>query len=328
MRRLVGRGGCVVAGLAGVLALVVPAGCDRTADRSALAPSGSGRVLFQLPDNTVQLVEARPSGAVLNLSARLGVRGTATLSLNGRYVAVSTADGCVAVSTGDFTRLEKVTSHGACVAGYPESMHLSDDGTVLVFNASGTHQRDIFVVRRSGPDDWSQPRDLTASGPFQVNKLPRLNPDASRVVFDCGDGPDSDEGTSLCEVGTGADPVVRTVLREPVGSGEQAWTAFHSPNYRPDGGLVFECHHPHEELVCALPAGSVTPVRLTAAGVSNDNSPCAFPDGRVASLLDTGTHVLRLTASDGTQPVTIEDRFDILDAGIYCGGIGSGTPKS
>ncbi len=309
--------------LAGAIALglLVPAGCGT--DRAPLAPSDSGRVLFRLPDNTVELVDAQPSGTVLNLTARLGVTGTAALSLNGRYVAVSTSDGCVALSTGDFTRLEKVTAHGSCVAEYPESMHVSDDGTLLVFNASGVHQRDIFVVRRLGPDNWSQPRNLTGSGPFDVNKLPRLDQDATRVVYDCADSPDSDEGTSLCEVGTGTGAVVRTVLREPVGSGEQAWTAFHSPSYRPDGGLVFECHHPHEELVCALPAGSVTSVRLTAAEVSNDNSPCVFPDGRVASLLDSGVHVLRLTAPDGTHPVTVEDRYDILDAGIYCGGVSS-----
>ncbi len=112
------------------------------------------------------------------------------------------------------------------------------------------------------------------------------------------------------------DPVVRTLLREPVGTGDQAWTAFHSPSYRPDGRLVFECHHPHEELLCALPAGYSAPVRLTAAGTSNDNSPGAFPDGRVASLLDTGVHMLRVTAQDG-YPVGCQYSVTRLELAIF-----------
>jgi hypothetical protein len=83
---------------------------------------------------------------------------------------------------------------------------------------------------------------------------------------------------------------------------------------------VCECHHPGEELVCALPAGATTPIRLTAPGLSNDNSPCVFADGRVASLVDTGTHTLRVADPDGTGSVVVDGRDDVLDAGIYCGG--------
>jgi hypothetical protein len=299
-----------------VLVAFAVAGCGAARDTSPIPASGSGRVLFQLPDRTVELVDATPHGRVVNLSARLGVTGTAAMSLSGRYLAVSTADGCAAVSTGDFTRLEMVTSKGTCVAQYAESMDVSDDGALLVFNASGTHQRDIFAVRRHGPDDWGQPVDLTGSGPFDVNKLPRLNADATKIVYDCSDGDQSDEGTQICEVGTGGGDRARTVLKAPLGS----WTAFHSPSYRPDGGLVFECHHPHEELVCAMPAGAVAPTRLTAAGQSNDNSPCTFLDGRVASLIDTGIHTIRVVRPDGTDPVVVESDTDVLDAGIYCGG--------
>ncbi len=90
------------------------------------------------------------------------------------------------------------------------------------------------------------------------------------------------------------------MLAEPVGSGDTAWTSFHSPAY--------------------LPSGGSQPRRFTAAGVSNDNSPCAFDDGRVASLLDTGRHSLRLTGRDGTAPVVVYDKQDITDAGIYCDG--------
>jgi hypothetical protein len=287
--------------------------------RGALPAPDHGRVLFELPDKSVHLVEAAAHGKVADLSARLHGTGPATMSLNGAWVAVSLDDGCVAVATGDFTHAEKVTSHGTCVAQYAETMHLSGDGNLLIYNGSGTHQRDLFAVRRTGPDDWSQPRNLTAAGPFAVNKLPRLNADASTVVFDCGNGAESDEGTSICAVDTAGGPV-RTVLAAPLGTGDAAWTAFHSPAYRPDGGLVFECHHPHEELVCALPAGAATPTRVTVAGRSNDNSPCVFPDGRIASLLDTGIHQLRVVRADGTDAVTVTSDQDVLDVGIYCGG--------
>jgi hypothetical protein len=301
------------------LAVLIVAGCDNPPSAQPLVP-GQSRVLFRLADGTATLVDARAHGAVVNLSARLHVDGTATMSLNGRYLAVTTADGCAAVSTGDFTKLEKVVANGTCVAPYPESVHLADSGDLLVYNGSGVHQRDLFAVRRIGPHNWSRPANLTGSGPFEFNRLPRLNPDATMVVYDCGNTPDSDENTSICAVGTGTDAKIRTVLAEPVGSGDTAWTSFHSPAYLPTGGLVFECHHPHEELLCSLPSGGSAPQRFTAPGVSNDNSPCAFSDGRVASLLDTGTHTLRLVDAGGAGPVVPYDKQDILDVGIYCGG--------
>lgn len=299
-----------------ISAALIVAGCDNT---PPVVP-GSSRVLLRLAGGGVDLVDARAHGGVVDLSARLHVDGTATMSLDGEYVAVTTADGCAAVSTGDFTTLEKVVSNGACVAAYPESMHIADHGDLLVYNGPGVHQRDLFAVRRIGPHNWSRPENLTGSGPFAFNRLPRLSTDATTVVYDCGNTPDSDENTNICEVGTGAGATVRTVLAEPIGSGDAAWTSFHSPAYLPSGGLVFECHHPHEELLCTLPPGGSAPQRFTAPGVSNDNSPCAFRDGRVASLVDTGIHTLRLVSGDGTGSVVAYDKQDILDAGIYCGG--------
>jgi hypothetical protein len=172
------------------------------------------------------------------------------------------------------------------------------------------------VVRRAGPDRWSQPRNLTATGRFDFNKLPRLNGGATEVAYDCANGPESDEGTSVCAVGTDGSAAPRTVLAAPGGG----WTAFHSPAYLPGGGLVFECHQPSEELVCTVPAGGSAPRRITPTGTTNDNSPCAFPDGRVASLVDTGIHTLRVADGEGQNPVTVQDKDDILDVGIYCGG--------
>ena len=296
--------------LAGSLAL---SGCGHDAP-APLPASGAGRVLYELPDKTVHLVDAVPHGTDVDLSARLHVTGPAAISLDGTALVAGTDDGCLAVSTGGFATLEKLTSHGACVARYAETAHVSGDGTVVVFNVSGTHPRDLFLVRRNGSDDWTQPRNLTGSGGYEYSKLPRLNADATAVVYDCSHGAESDEGTNVCEVDL-ATGTVRARLEAPV----DGWTAFHSPAYRPDGGLVFECHHPGEELVCVLPPGAHTPTRLTAPGVSNDNSPCVLPDGRVASLLDTGIHTLRVVDASGTNPVPVEDRQDILDVGIFCG---------
>ncbi len=294
--------------LAGALLL---AGCGAAAPVPA---AGGGRVLFELPDKSLRLVAATAHGSLVDVSARLGVTGPGALSRNGSWLVASTDDGCLVVSTGDFTKAEKVAAHGSCVAQYADTVDVSGDGALVVFNASGTHERDLYAVRRNGSGDWSEPVELTGKGPYAVNKLPRLSDDAGTVVYDCSNGEESDEGTGICEVGTGGGDV-RTVLKQPLGD----WTAFHSAAYRPDGGLVFECHHPGEELVCALPPGAHDPVRVTAAGTSNDNSPCVLPDGRIASLLDTGTHVLHVVGPTGGDPVTVYDAQDVLDAGISCG---------
>jgi hypothetical protein len=311
------RAGWAVVGAVGCL---VAAACHAGPDRTPIPGAADGWVLYQVADRSVHLVQARPGGAVVNVSDRLAGTGPAALSHNGAWLAVTMADGCAAVSTGGFTELEKVTSHGTCTASYAESLDLSDDGTVLVFNGSGVHERDIFLTRRAGPDDWSPPRNLTGDGQYRYNKLPMLNADATEIVYDCSTGDQSDELVDLCRVPLSAPGGVHTVLAQPIGSGDQAWTSFHSPAYLPGGGYVFECHHPHEELVCVLPPGARQPVRLTTAGVSNDNSPCAFPDGRIASLLDTGIHTVRITRADGSDAFTAQDRADVLDVGIYCGG--------
>jgi hypothetical protein len=316
MRRVVAAGAVLL--LAGTAAGTV-AGCRTQAVRSA-SSRASGWVLFQLADRSVHMVAAVPHGLVLDLSGKLGATGPATLSRNAAWVALTTSDGCAAVSGGELDRLEKVTANGRCVAAYAESTHVSDRGDELVFTAgSDVHRRDVFLTHRDGPDRWTEPRNLTGSGPYAVNKLPVLSPDGGEVVFDCSDGDASDEGTNVCRAPTSGGAVT-TVLKAPLGDGGPGWTAFHSPAYLPGGGYAFECHHPHEELVCTLPAGAEQPVRYTAAGVSNDNSPCAFADGAIASLLDTGTHTIRVAKPDGSGAFTAYDREDVLDAGIYCGG--------
>ncbi|MBI3990147.1 MAG: hypothetical protein HY347_11095 [candidate division NC10 bacterium] len=91
---------------------------------------------------------------------------------------------------------------------------------------------------------------------------PAISADGSKVVFDCGDQPFGAEGTSLCEVGTNGTGfrVVLTPADSPPGFPDTG--ALHSPDYAPDGSIVFEADWDGERL-WRLPVDATEPVKIT-----------------------------------------------------------------
>jgi hypothetical protein len=97
----------------------------------------------------------------------------------------------------------------------------------------------------------------------------------------------------------------------------------HSPDYSPDGGIVFEADW-NGEKIWRLPPGSASPVLITDR-FSNDNSPSVLPDGRIVSLWlnrpeGLGYHEIKVMNADGSGYYMAYVDVDVADIGIGCGG--------
>jgi hypothetical protein len=96
----------------------------------------------------------------------------------------------------------------------------------------------------------------------------------------------------------------------------------HSGDFLPDGTIVFEGDWHAEQIWHRDATGALT--TLSPDGVTNDNSPCALPDGRVASLWlgrsgnPQGLHELKVMTTAGDSDMVITG-VDIADIGIGCG---------
>lgn len=195
-------------------------------------------------------------------------------------------------------------------------------GTRVVFDGGGgPHATDLWLTSREA-DGWTSPLLLTAASPYAYHSVPSLHPSEPRVVFDCGDEPYGGPGTAVCEVGLDGTGLVVVWSPAQAPAGTEPGGALHHPSYTPDGGLVFEGAWTGEEL-WSLPLGAAEPVRIRSDR-NNDNSPCALPDGRVASLwLDRpggeGLHELELKSLDGATAEVILPGEDVLDVALGCG---------
>jgi hypothetical protein len=149
--------------------------------------------------------------------------------------------------------------------------------------------------------------------------MPALSEDGTKVVFDC-DNSNSDVGEAICEVNTdGTD--FRVVFTPEMGPG-QIRNPLHSPDYAPNGAIVFEADWDGES-IWRLPAGSSTPVKIGSFG--NDNSPCVLSEGKVASLwLPGAIHDLKVMNADGSGHFKTTNGIDVFDIGIGCTSVQSG----
>jgi hypothetical protein len=196
-------------------------------------------------------------------------------------------------------------------------------GFVVYSAAGGPHTRDLWIARASagaqpGDGSYEAAMPLTTGSNFAMNDLPALTPDEQTVVFDCQQ-PSTAQSVNLCMVG-----VDGKGFRPIIGPNEVAGhtaTEVHSGDVLPDGTLVFEGDWLSEQIWRRDTAGTLA---RPAPSYTNDNSPCALPDGRIASLWlerpgnPMGFHELKVMTLDGTGTMVVTG-LDIADIGIGCG---------
>jgi Tol biopolymer transport system component len=310
------------------------AGCS---DNGA-GPSGSGhgRITYSLPNGDQFRIDARAGATPQNVSAALdalspGIDEWINTSPDGQWLLLSTERfhancngfACLAIVNGDLSSGEAILVGGNVVhaTGYSA---VAASGNVVVFEDEGvgTNTRDLWVTARVG-GNWTTPVAITGASPFLFNSHPAFAPDGSKVVFDCGNEPFGAQGTSICEVavtGSGFRIAVRPVDSPP---GMPDVAALHHAAYTADGSIVFEADWAGEQ-VWRLAPGSTTPFQVSAS-VTNDNSPCVLPDGRIASLWlsragnPQGLHEIKVMTPSGGQYLMALTLVDVADIGISCG---------
>lgn len=290
--------------------------------------SGNGRVLYAY-NSTYYLIEAVAGASPAPIAPSLnaispGTDSRVNMGADGSIVVETTRFGCsnpcLAIFAPDLKTGAKVTAGGKDVTDMRDIVPaVAGNGNLVVFGGRGVHQRDLFVsVKTSG--GWSAAKSITDSSTQSNNFKPFIAPDASKVVFDCGDDPFGASNTSVCEVG-----IDGTGFRKVIGpeGGPGGGKNTHSPAYNRDGTIVFEGEWGSEQ-IWRIPPGGGAPALINGT-FSNDNTPCVLPNGKIVSLWlqrsgnPQGFHELKLMNADGSGMVMLQQGFDIEDIGLGCG---------
>jgi Tol biopolymer transport system component len=229
---------------------------------------------------------------------------------------------CMAVVASDLSFGDTIRVNGDVLRqeGVPA---IASGGNLVIYSYDGgTHESDLWAVRRSSTGgNWQTPVALTTASPYSMNYQPALSSDGTKVLFECTNQAYSGTGC-ICEVGTDGQGfrVVLTPASSPAGLPDEA--DLHSPDYAPDGSIVFEADWSGEQL-WRLAAGATQPARITDT-FGNDNSPCVLPDGSIASLWlnragGQGYHEIKVMTPDGGSYYMLLTDIDVLDIGLGCG---------
>jgi hypothetical protein len=303
-------------------------------------PANSAHVAYKLAaDSHIYRVAASAGATPEDVSAILssspGSDSSVGLSRDGKWLALTTTRfGCgqwaclalVATSpAGDTAASGTLLEPGGNVV-HPESRPaVARDAAFVVYSASGgPHSRDLFIARRragSAVGDsgaFDAPLLLTTGSTFKTHSLPALSADEKGVICDCQT---SDNGpSSLCTVALDGSGFRELITINDVAS--STVTEVHSGDFLPDGTIVFEGDWHAEQVWRRDGAGTLA--TLSPDGVTNDNSPCALPDGRIASLWlgragnPQGLHELKVMTLDGQSEMVVTG-VDVFDIGIACG---------
>ncbi len=299
---------------------------------SSPPPHGPGHITFKHPDGTWRRVAATPGANLENMSAamskvspgsddfvNISKDGTQIIATGNRFGCANGA--CLSLFGGDLSSGKALQIGGKAVSTESGRSVVSASGTVIVFPARGTHVIDLFATVKSGAT-WSAPLLLTGASPFSHHHDTAISSDGTRVVFDCGREPYGAPPTSICEVKTDGSGF-RTLVDPTDGPDHGSTHAPHHPDYAPDGSVVFEADWPSEQ-VWRRPLAGGSPVKLSAADYTDDNSPCVLPDGRVVSLWlgrkanTAGNHEIKVMDPDGANPVMLVIGIDVVDIGMGC----------
>ena len=294
---------------------------------------GEGTITYTFEGQVFRL--AAQEGAVAdNISLALdrlspgGGDGLLNVSPDGKWLLLETerfdgeCDGwaCLALVAGDLSSGEAIRAAGQVVHTEGFSAVASGGNLIIFPYGEGPHEVDLWAITRAG-DIWNAPFLLTADSPHEFNNFPAISDDGSAVIFNCGAEPYGGEGTAICEVGTDGSDFNIVLTPEDSPASFPNTGALHSPDYAPDGSIVFEADWNGEQ-IWRLPLDASEPIRVADA-YGNDNSPCLLPDGRIVSLwLDrpagNGTHEIKVMASDGNDFFMALSGVDLQDVGIGC----------
>jgi hypothetical protein len=303
-------------------------------------PANSAHIAYKLSaDGPVYRVAASAGAEPEDVSARLaaspGSDSSVGLSRDGKWLALTTTRfGCgqwaclalVATSPSGATATTGTLLHPGGDVVHPESRPaVARDAAFVVYSAAGgPHSRDLFIARRragsdvADPGAFDAPVALTSGSTFQTHSLPALSADERGVICDCQK---SDRALpSLCTVALDGSGFRELVTTRDVASASV--TEVHSGDFLRDGTIVFEGDWNAEQVWRRDGAGALS--TLSPAGVSNDNSPCALPDGRIASLWlgragnAQGLHELKVMTLAGESEMVLTG-VDVFDIGIACG---------
>jgi len=283
-------------------------------------------ITYSLNNNMVYRVAAVENATPVNISEVLDSFSPRkndiqlNISPNGKWMVLRTqrfddaCNGwpCLAVISGDLTSASLIRVNNHVI--HPESLSaISSDGKLIVYvGDNGPHSRDLFAVR-CVDNVWQSPLLLTGDSTYSLHDMPALADDGSKVIFDC-DNDNSNVGEAICEVHTDGS-AFRVAFTPEQGPGP-LYNPLHSPDYGPNGSIIFEADWSVES-VWRLAAGSSTPVRISPSG--NDNSPCVLSNGKIASLwLPNAMHEIKVMSEDGGSHFMLSHGVDIFDIGLGC----------
>lgn len=309
-------------------------GVGGTGGTGATGGSGGGTLLGHIvyrTEDTAYFLEAAQGAQPTSLSDALdgisaGSDDDVNLSPDGAWISLVTSrfgcedwDCAVVMDVGLSQPRVVETSSGERI--HPdEAVAVGTGGDLVVFADNDTHERDLFVMRRSG-NAWTNPENITQSSTFEYNTQPAIADDGHGVVFDCSPVPYGANGTHICEVGI--DGTGLQVLVDPANSPNgQSGDRVHSADYAPDGSIVFEGEWGQEQ-IWRLAPGASTPTVIGTFG--NDNTPCVLPGGWVVSLWlnspdnPSGYHEVKAMSPDGADHIMLVQGVDIHDSTVGCG---------
>ena len=191
-------------------------------DPSCVAPPYGSFVVYQAQGNNHLFRMPAKVGAIPeDISTKLDPLGTGSdefvnVSPDGDWLLVGSTrfgcnDPCVALVKRDVCTAQVVVAADGTPVPANGTAAVASGGNLVVYPAEAQpHQRDLFVVKRTGPTTWSAPVNLTAKSPGTWNQRPAISDDGTKMVFDCGPDPNSGAGTSLCVMGLDGNGLVAT----------------------------------------------------------------------------------------------------------------------